>query len=65
MLNTEWNPVLDYSLSLGANDAESGSTLKRIPVDIGRMNMVLGIIAGILWVCAMLRIALIHKRKAE
>ena len=62
VINGSGDSLGNVSLHLGANSSDGGNTLKRIPVDIGRVNFVIGISACMIWLFVLIRILMIRRK---
>ena len=63
LINAEGEILASSNMKCGVYDTEGESTLKRIPADIGKINMILALSAGGIWCLAILRIAICRGRK--
>ena len=62
LINPEGESIGFSTMKCGAYNTEGESTLKRIPADIGKINLILALSAGGIWCLAILRIVICRRR---
>ena len=63
-LNHNGETLAGVVLNLGANNGESGSTLKRIPIDISLVNKILSLSILVIWFFVLLKLWYLKRKRS-